>query len=289
MSNFNYGNRSSGGSSNTPDFNVKRVRRLVLGGVAAVVLILVFVNSFIILDTTERGVIFYKYGSGLDVDHVYSEGLNIVAPWNEMIRTDVSEQQTQEKMEVLSKDGLKIGVEISIRYRPKGEFVGYLYKQFKGDYQERLVIPELRSAVRSVIGNYNPEELYSTKRTEIESKIYDAVYEKLEANHVDLKALLMRNISLPKTLVSAIELKLTEEQNAQKYVYILQQERQEAERKVVAARGEQMANAILDSSLTDKLLKMRGIEATLKLSESPNTKVVVVGGDDGMPLILGNN
>lgn len=287
MSNFNYGN--SGGGTEIPEFNTKRVRNIIVAVVLLIAVIWGFSKSFIILEPTEKGVIFYRWGNGLDVDKVYSEGLNVMAPWNEMKITDVSEQQVTEEMQVLSKDGLNIKVEVTIRYKPKEDLVGYLFKSFREDYDEKLVKPELRSAVRSVIGNYQPEELYSTKRTEIEAEINRIVAERYDENYVELRALLLRKIELPATLVSAIEEKLTAEQRAQKYVYILQQEQKEAERKTIEARGAKLANAILDSSLTPNLLKMRGIEATLKLAESPNSKVVVVGGgDEGLPLILGN-
>ena len=277
-------------SNNPPEFNLKKYRPIIFTLLLLIVGIVLISKSVVILEPTERGVIFYKWGDGLDTENVYGEGLNMVAPWNEMIIFEVAEQQQQEEMVVLSADGLTIKVEVSVRYRPTENGVGLLYKQFQQDYHERLVIPELRSAVRTVIGNYQPEELYSTKRSEIELAIDSIVSARLDENHVLLTAMLLRKIELPQSLQGAIEEKLTAEQHAQRYVYILQQERQEAERKIVEARGAATANAILDSSLTGNLLKMRGIEATLKLSESPNSKVVVVGGgEDGLPLILGNN
>jgi regulator of protease activity HflC (stomatin/prohibitin superfamily) len=105
-----------------------------------------------------------------------------------------------------------------------------------------------------------------------------------------MKALLIRSINLPNEIRKAIETKLTQEQEALAYKFKLEKETAEAERKRIAAEGEARANKIINSSLTPELLKMRGIEATLKLAESPNSKVVVVGsGKDGLPLILGNN
>jgi regulator of protease activity HflC (stomatin/prohibitin superfamily) len=112
----------------------------------------------------------------------------------------------------------------------------------------------------------------------------------LQANNVQMVALLIRSIQLPDQIRTSIEMKLQEQQKAFAYQYRLDQEKSEAERKRIAAEGEARANNIVNSSLTDKLLKMRGIEATLELSKSPNTKVIVIGsGEDGMPLILGNN
>lgn len=282
MSDYDYG-------SNTPEFNLKKYRPIIFTVIVLIVLFLIGRNSFVILQPTEKGVIFYKYSSGLDVENVYGEGLTVLAPWNDMIVFDVSEEQSEETNDVLSQDGLNIKVDVSIRYRPISSEVGLLYKKFQMDYKDRFVIPELRSAVRTVIGKYKPEELYSTKRTEIETEIKAIMVEKLGENHMVMEALLLKAITLPDNIVNAIEAKLTEEQKALRYEFTLQAEKKEAERKIIKARGEKLANAIVDSSLTDNLLKMRGIEATLDLSKSPNAKVVVVGGNDGLPLILGGS
>ncbi|MBL4753516.1 MAG: prohibitin family protein, partial [Flavobacteriales bacterium] len=137
---------------------------------------------------------------------------------------------------------------------------------------------------------YEAEEIYSTKRSEVETAIVSETALILEANNVQMKTLLIRSISLPDKIRIAIDDKLKQEQEAAAYKYRLEKERSEAQRKIIAAEGEAESNRIINSSLTPSLLKMRGIEATLKLAESPNAKVVVVGsGKDGMPLILGGN
>jgi regulator of protease activity HflC (stomatin/prohibitin superfamily) len=140
------------------------------------------------------------------------------------------------------------------------------------------------------MGRYTAEEIYSTKRAEVENAIRSETEEILEKNYVNAPAVLIRSIILPEQIKSAIENKLQQEQEALAYQFRLDKERSEAERKRIAAEGESRANNIINNSLTNNLLKMRGIEATLELSKSPNTKVIVIGsGADGMPLILGNN
>jgi regulator of protease activity HflC (stomatin/prohibitin superfamily) len=140
------------------------------------------------------------------------------------------------------------------------------------------------------MGRYTAEEIWGTKRAEVEAMIKTESERVLQANNVQMVALLIRSIQLPDQIRTSIEMKLQEQQKAFAYQYRLDQEKSEAERKRIAAEGEARANNIVNSSLTDKLLKMRGIEATLELSKSPNTKVIVIGsGEDGMPLILGNN
>jgi regulator of protease activity HflC (stomatin/prohibitin superfamily) len=153
-----------------------------------------------------------------------------------------------------------------------------------------LVIPEVRSTVRQVMGRYTAEEIYSTKRAEVETAIKTETEAILNKNNVHATAVLIRSIMLPEQIKVAIENKLQQEQEALAYQFRLDKEKSEAERKRIAAEGESRANNIINNSLTDKLLKMRGIEATLELSKSPNSKIIVVGsGKDGMPLILGNN
>jgi regulator of protease activity HflC (stomatin/prohibitin superfamily) len=263
---------------------------LILAVLAIFVTLYVVARSVIILQPTERGVVFKKFAGGLDVDDVKGQGLNFLAPWNDMITFDIEEQQIEETMDVLSKDGLAITIDVSLRYRPQPERIGYLYQSFRTNYVSNFIRPELRSAVRRVIGQYTPEELYATKRQEIETKIEEDTRQTLARNNVELKALLFRSIKLPKTIQTSIEEKLAAEQEAQKYNYIIQREEKEAERRRIDAEGKAAANRILDASLTDKILRERGILATEELAKSPNAKVIVIGsGSDGLPLILGGN
>jgi regulator of protease activity HflC (stomatin/prohibitin superfamily) len=152
------------------------------------------------------------------------------------------------------------------------------------------VIPEVRSTVRQVMGRYTAEEIYSTKRAEVEISIKNETENLLSQNYVTASAVLIRSIMLPEQIKVAIESKLQQEQEALAYQFRLDKEKSEAERKRIAAEGESRANNIINNSLTANLLKMRGIEATLELAKSPNSKVVIVGaGKDGLPMILGNN
>ncbi len=271
-------------------FNSRRRTPIILLVIAVIVVLYVIARSVIILQPTERGVVFKKFAGGLDVDDVKQEGLNFVAPWNDMITFSIEEQQIEETMDVLSKDGLAITIDVSLRFRPQPDRIGYLYRSFRTNYTSSFIRPELRSAVRRVIGQYTPEELYATKRQEIETRIETDTRETLAANNVELKALLFRSIKLPKTIQTSIEEKLAAEQEAQKYNYIIQREEKEAERRRIDAEGKAAANRILDQSLTDKILRERGILATEELAKSPNSKVIVIGsGADGLPIILGNN
>jgi regulator of protease activity HflC (stomatin/prohibitin superfamily) len=244
-------------------------------------------NAFVILQPTERGVVFKKYTSGLDVEHVKGEGLNIIAPWNDFIVYSVEEQQIEETMDVLSKDGLSISIDVSLRFRPNPSEIGYLHRKFNKSHIQNLIRPELRSAVRKVIGQYTPEELYASKRQEIETRIEQNTMEILANNYIEQKALLFRSIKLPATIKESIEQKLAAEQEAQKYDFLIQKEKKEAERRRIDAEGKAAANRILSASITDKILKEKGISATEALSKSNNSKIIVIGGGgDGLPVIL---
>ena len=270
--------------------NRKLLPFIILGVIALFVLMGVSSSIFYTINATQRAIIFYKFGSGLDKDNVIEPGVHMKAPWNEVFVYNVQETAQDENMDVLDKSGLSIHVDVTVRFKPVSDKIGYIYEKFNQDYLNVLVIPEVRSTVRQVMGRYTAEEIYSTKRAEVEETIETESEKILQANNVHMVALLIRSIQLPEQIRVAIESKLQQQQEALAYQFRLDKEKSEAERKRIAAEGESRANNIINNSLTDKLLKMRGIEATLELSKSANTKVIVIGsGKDGMPLILGNN
>lgn len=256
----------------------------------AILLIGVLFSSrlFVKIDAGEAGVQ-YDLLSGLNVEKIYDQGLKVIAPWNKMYKYSIRVQEDRSMMEVLSANGLTIRAELSYRYRPIREKIGHLHNEVGENYHERIVIPEIRSATREVIGKYLPEELYSSKRDSIQTEIFDLASERIRAKYIELDAVLIRDVGLPEKLKQAIERKLEQEQVALEYEFRLTRAEKEAERQRIEAEGKATANRILSQSLTDKVLKDKGIEATLKLSESPNSKVIVVGGEGGLPLILGNN
>lgn len=264
---------------------------VIIIAVVALVIIVAFSSSiFYTVQATERAVLFYKFSGGLDKENVSTPGLHFKAPWNEAYIYEVAEQKQEEVMDVLDKSGLSIKVDVTVRFYPVYDKIGFIHESFNRGYIETLVIPEVRSSVRQVMGRFTAEEIYSTKRGEVETSIKTETGEILNKNNIIMTALLIRSINLPEQIKGAIENKLEQEQEALAYQFRLDKEKSEAERKRIAAEGEAAANDIINSSLTDELLKMRGIEATLELSKSPNSKVVVIGsGKDGMPLILGNN
>lgn len=268
--------------------------KLITTGViifVVLIIILTFSNAtFLTIEAGERGVLFKRFSGGLEREIIYQPGFHVIAPWNSMYVYDVREKQIEEEMELLSSNGLTIRVDITVRVNPDFTKIPDLHEIFGKDYLVSLVRPEVRSSVRKVIGRFTPEELYSTRREEVQDMIQKDLEATLQKNFVILKASLIRDITLPDKVRTAIEEKLEAEQTALKYEYILDRERKEAERKIIEAKAKSEANRILNASLSSNILKDKGIEATLQLANSPNSKIVVVGsGADGLPLILGGN
>jgi len=181
-------------------------------------------------------------------------------------------------------------MDITIRFNPAYDKIGYLHEQFGVNFINVLVIPEVRSSVRQVAGRYTAEEIYSTKRAEVEQAIISETRLVLSKNFINMKALLIRSINLPEQIKNAIESKLKQEQEALSYEFILRSEVSKAEKRRIEAEGIAAYNRIINASLTKDILTQRGIEATTALAASPNTKVIVIGSaKDGLPIILGNN
>jgi regulator of protease activity HflC (stomatin/prohibitin superfamily) len=256
-----------------------------------VILIILVAKSTITIDSGEAGVLYQTFGGGVVVDEPpLSEGFHFVAPWNKVFVYEVRQQSLDEKMEVLSSNGLEIKLDASIWYQPEYEELGSLHREKGEAYVQRVLQPAVRSAARAVVGRYNPEQLYASKREAIQKEIFDETQLLLKDQYVQINEVLVRDVSLPSTIKDAIERKLRQEQESLEYEFRLSKAEQEAERQRIDAEGKARANEILAASLTDKVLEEKGIQATLELAKSPNAKVVVIGSkENGMPLILGSN
>ena len=259
--------------------------------ILAIIALILFSKSFVTVDRGEQGVLWKRFGGGVVTDQPsLGEGFQMIAPWNKVDIYNIRQQNMFIKdMEVLSSNGLEIKLDVSVLYQPKVDQLGLLHKTKGHNYDQVVIIPEIRSAARSVIGRYTPEQLYSSKRDVIQKEIFEEIKVKAEKQYVQINDVLVRDVTLPPTIKEAIERKLRQEQEFLEYEFRIQKAKKEADKQRIEAQGKADANRILSASLTDKILQDKGIEATLKLAESPNSKVVIVGGKDGMPLILGNN
>jgi regulator of protease activity HflC (stomatin/prohibitin superfamily) len=240
------------------------------------------------IDSGHAGVLWTMAGG--TQPEVYGEGVHLIAPWNRLTPYDVRTQDRKEVLHVLTNNGLSVSLEASIRYRPVREELARLHAELGQDYFDVILAPVVRSEAREVGGRYAPEEIYSSKREVVEKEIVEAVKRAVVGKHIELEAILIRDVDLPENIKRAISEKLEEEQKALKMEFTLARERQEAERKRIEAQGIADFQKIVATGISPELLRWKGIEATEKLASSGNAKVVVIGSPkEGLPLILGGN
>src|SRR5690606_2113996 len=269
-----------------------RLPKIALPAIAVFIFLIILISkSAVTIGSGEAGVLYKTFGGGVVTDKPpMNEGFHLVAPWDKVFIYEVRQQEVYEKMQVLSSNGLEIKLDASAWFQPEYESLGKLHQEKSEHYRDRILLPAIRSAARSVVGRYTPEQLYSSKRDVIQEEIYEETKNIVDDQYIQLNEILVRDVTLPPTIKEAIERKLREEQASLEYTFRLERATQEAERQRIEAQGKADANSILSASLTDKILTDKGIEATLKLAEAPNSKVIVIGsGDDGLPIILGNN
>ncbi|WP_237077780.1 prohibitin family protein [Myxococcus xanthus] len=219
----------------------------------------------------------------------HGEGFHLLRPGKSLIVYDLRVQEMKDGLSVLSSNGLDLTVDASVRYRVDPAKLFELHTQTGSRYADILIAPVVRSEARKVFGRYAPEELYSSKREQIEQieqELFEEVTRSLEGKHVVVEAIRVRDVTLPSAIRDAIADKLAEEQRSQKMRFTLDKERQEAERKQIEAEGIARYQDIVRKGLTEEYLRFKGIEATERLAQSQNAKVVLVGSpNSGLPLV----
>lgn len=236
------------------------------------------------------GVLYSLLFGGTVTQELYPEGLAIKLPWNRMYIFETRLQAEPFELLALSAEGMPIVVEVTTLFRVVRDEAAGLLIDVGPDYIERVVKPMSMASVREIIARYNSHELYSIDARRLQHDILNLLRDTPQANLIYYQEVAIRRISLPEPVVAAIQAKLAEEQQAAAYEFRLDGERLEAERRRIQAIGLRNFYSIVQSSLTDKLLTWKGIEATIEIARSPNTKVVIVGGQrDQMPLILGSD
>lgn len=234
------------------------------------------------------GVKYLKFGGGTEMGKIYSEGFQWHLVWNSMYIYKTRTAESKEDLLVLSADGATIRLEVSILHRPVVAMLDSLQIKVGPDYYNVVVAPTIRGQARRIAGRYTPEEIYSSKRDQMAAELLEAMQEQLIGRFIEIENVIFRNVGLPKRISDAINEKLAAEQEAQRMKFILDRERQEAERKRIEAKGIADFQKIVSTDLSPMLLQWKGIEATEKLALSPNAKIVVIGSTkDGLPLILG--
>jgi regulator of protease activity HflC (stomatin/prohibitin superfamily) len=259
------------------------------------------------------GVLWKRFGGGtvLDPRKLKAEGMRITLPWNRVFLYDLRLQSATETYNAISRDGISLTATINIRFRLKREAVPQLHQSIGPNYIETLIEPEIGNRMREVIAEYTAEDVYSTKRAEVQDKIRQRAEammgekmmsggesEDQEENapyRIPLNALLnlidtlILGIELPKAVETAINRKIEQYYISEEYKFRVAREIRESERKKIEAEGISEFQKIVSQGISDSYLRWRGIEATLQLAQSSNSKIVIVGNSkDGLPIILGN-
>lgn len=243
---------------------------------------------FVTIYPGHAGVLFRRaFPRGVVTDKVYPEGLTLIWPWNEMVIYDVRIREKKQTVNVLSQNGLTIRVIVSVRYYIDRDKAPILHQRVGPDYEAKIIRPVTISSVREVVGEYLPEQLYTTARHVIQDKMLIEVVDGTGRIPIVYDALIVENIKLPDLINTAIEAKLRHQQKYLEYQYRIQQAEAEITRKKKEAVGIRQYQNIVSESLSPDLLKWKGIMATLELAKSNNSKVVIVGGGEGgLPIIL---
>jgi prohibitin 1 len=215
-------------------------------------------------------------------------GINLVNPLARIVKFSIQTKEHKETMEVLSREGLTIGLEISALYRLDPDSAARVYKTVAGgDYETIILIPQFRSISRAVTASFQASALYSTERDQLGMTIQEELARTVAPRGVIIETTPLRNVALPVQLTEAIEQKQKADQESQRMEFILTKEKQEADRKRIEAKGIADFQTIVAAGISEQLLRWKGIEATEKLATSPNAKVIVIGaGKDGLPIIL---
>jgi regulator of protease activity HflC (stomatin/prohibitin superfamily) len=232
-------------------------------------------------------------------DGVLESGLHVINPlvdittfsiqtenYTMSAKTGEGAVEGDDAISVLSSDGLEVRIDLSVLYKVIPAKAPYIYQNIGVDYENKIVRPVTRTAIRDNAVNYVAVDLYSTKREEFQFKINKSITDNFAKNGLAVQQILVRNITLPATVRASIESKIQAEQEAQKMQFVLQKERQEADRKRVEAQGIADYQKILSTGLSDKQLIYESIKAQKEIALSPNAKVIIIGGKGGNPIML---
>lgn len=216
-------------------------------------------------------------------------GIHLVNPLARVVKMSIKTEELKEVMEVPSKEGLTMELEISVLYHLDPEKAPEIYRTIGPSFVEVLLQPQFRSVVRGVTASSEAKALYTSERQQLAETIARDLRELVGERGMAVESTPLRRLTLPERLAAAIEEKLSAEQESQRMEFVLTKEKQEAERKRIEASGVADFQRIVSQGISEQLLKWKGIEATVEVAKSPNAKVVIVGaGKDGLPLILGS-
>lgn len=277
MPTFNYGKVVETGGN--------PVLRIVVSAVVMVLLILLFFSS---VTTVSTGHVAVLTLFGRVTGDVLPEGIHLINPLKAAREVSVQTQQIKETASVPSSEGLVVGLDTSLIFHLDRRKAAEVIQGIQPPYEETLVEPTLRAAIRSVTAAHTANALYTSAREQVAAQIQSELEKELAPRGIVVEKILLRDIQLPATLRASIELKQQAEQESLAMSFRLQKEKQEADRKRIEAEGIRDFQRTVAQGISDQLLTWKGIEATETLAKSSNAKVVIIGSSkNGLPLILG--
>lgn len=272
-----------------------------LSGIATIVGVVVILlgissSAFKVIDPGKVGV---QTLFGQVQGDVLPSGLHIIDPlvdvttfsvqtenYTMSAKSNEGQVEGDDAIRVLSSDGLEVTIDLSVLYRVVPSKAPFIYQNIGEDYVDKIVRPVTRTAIRDNAVNYQAVDLYSTKREEFQYNINKTISDNFAKNGLEVQQILVRNITLPASVRESIESKIQAEQDAQKMQFVLQKERQEADRKRVEAQGIADYQKIISTGLTDKQLQYQSILAQQAIATSPNTKIIIMGSGKATPIML---
>ena len=267
------------------DVNGGTMMRLIALGILALVLIIALFNSVTRVGTGHVGVLTLF---GRVTGETLAEGMHVINPLKTNNELSIQTQSVKESASVPSSEGLMMSLDTSLIYHLNPDRASEVFQKTGSDYEDKLVEPMLRAAIREATASHTANALYTGEREMVAKQIFDQLTVELNQRGVTVENVLLRDIQLPATLKASIEAKQQAEQEALAMNFRLQKETQEAQRKRIEAQGVRDFQQIVAQGISPQLLQWKGIEATELLAKSSNTKVVVIGNSkNGLPLILG--
>ncbi len=259
----------------------KRAPLVILGGF---IFFVVLFNSTARIPTGHVGVLtLFSKVTG----EILPEGLHLINPLKAVQEMSVRTETKKESASVPSSEGLIISLDTTLQYRLDRDKAAQVFQKIGLDFVDKIVEPNLRSAVREVTASHNANALYSSGREEVANQIQELLIRNLAPEGIVVESVLLRDVQLPAMLKTAIEAKQQAEQDALRMSFILQKEKQEAERKRIEAQGIADFQRIVAQGISPQLLEWKGIEATEKLATSSNSKIVMIGNaKSGLPIIF---
>jgi regulator of protease activity HflC (stomatin/prohibitin superfamily) len=243
-------------------------------------------DIFRVIPAGSVGVLYRPLFGGTQTESVMGEGLHLIVPWNVVTLYNLRVQEDKHEMQVLTKEGLTVQLHLSIRYHPEPEMVGMLHKRIGPDYEVKVVIPEVESALRTIMAGFTVHDVY-TSDPGLLQRVIDESLEGVSQEFVRVDDVVLRYVELPQKVKEAVEEKMKEKQLAEGYEYKVERERLEGHRRELEAATIKKYNDVLNSSITPQLLKWKAIEATRELAQSTNSKIIFIGGKQGdLPIML---